>query len=175
MQVPGKGFLKEAVKLAGMKSCPVLLPPESGSKTGRHQWLRDPDRMSRVRASVRGQGAQPSARTKATRCAPPRRHRHGTTRSLAVKVALRAPYDRAPWRAVRHTRATARGSDVFALAQGSSGWKTKAPTIHTRGISPFLYIQIIRLAWLASARYWAFGRLASWRQDLFMKKCLSES
>jgi len=25
MQVPGKGFLKEAVKLAGMKSCPVLL------------------------------------------------------------------------------------------------------------------------------------------------------
>ena len=25
MQVPGKGFLKEAVKLAGTKSCPVLL------------------------------------------------------------------------------------------------------------------------------------------------------
>ena len=43
---------------------PVLLPLQCGSKTGRHQWLRRPDRTSRVRASVRGHGAQPSARTK---------------------------------------------------------------------------------------------------------------
>lgn len=38
-----------------------------------------------------------------------------TTRSLAVKVALRAPYDRAPWRAVTGICATARGSNDFPL------------------------------------------------------------
>jgi hypothetical protein len=32
MQVPGKGFLKEAVKLAGTKSCPVLLPLRAAAK-----------------------------------------------------------------------------------------------------------------------------------------------
>ena len=72
---------------AWMKSCPVLLTAQGVNKTGQQRWLRRIDRKGRVRASVCGHGAQPSAHSKAAWCAPPRRRRHGTTRCTGVKHA----------------------------------------------------------------------------------------
>jgi len=40
-QVLENGFLKEAVKLAGKKSCPVLLTDVPVNKTGQQRWLRE--------------------------------------------------------------------------------------------------------------------------------------
>lgn len=76
--------------------------------------------MGRVRASVRGHCAQPGARTKAARSAPPHRcaARYGAQhRRQARADAL--TLDASAWRAVEPACATARGSDVFALVQGS--------------------------------------------------------
>lgn len=98
---------------------PVLLPLEGGSKTGRHQWLRRLDRIGRVRASVRGHGAQGSARTKAVWSAPPRRQQHDTARSAGVKHAqTRFRLTPALWLAVNWLRATARGSGDFRSGSG---------------------------------------------------------
>jgi hypothetical protein len=76
---------------------------------------------------VRSHGAQTSARTGRQRGALPHAVvRDDTARGHAVKVAPCASYDRVTWRAVKGMRATARGSDVFALARGSL-MKTSCP------------------------------------------------
>ena len=95
-------ILSGFVVTAGM----TTKPDASGSFAGQI-------RVGKVRASVRGHGVQPGARTKAARSAPPRRQRHGTTRGHAVKVAPCASCDRAPLRAVKPACATARGSGDF--------------------------------------------------------------
>jgi len=113
----GQGAVKR--RNAWTKSCPVLLPLEGGSKTGRHQWLRKSDRTSRVRASVRGHGAQPSAYTGWQRGALPLAVvKDGIARGHAVKVAPCASCDRVTWRAVVCVHATARGSVDFRSGSG---------------------------------------------------------
>ena len=57
----GQGTVKG--RCASMKSCPVLLTASSRQQNRTQLWLRESDRMSGVRASVRGHGAQASART----------------------------------------------------------------------------------------------------------------
>lgn len=88
LQVLEKGFLKEAVNLVGMKSCPVLLTARGVNKTGQQRWLRRIDRVGRVRASVRSHGAQASARTGRQRGALPLAVQ-GTVRRAALGSSTR--------------------------------------------------------------------------------------